>query len=117
MKNILRSTSLVIVAVMLVSCLVSCAPTLSGCYYAGDKAITNTYIELDFSSSEVTISQITLGKTSWQTTAEYSIEDDKIVIDVPDDANILAKGYDGEFVLEEGEDYIKIGSVVYELSK
>lgn len=117
MKKILSLTAVILVVAMLAMSLVSCAPTISGTYYSGDKTLTKTYIELDFSGSEVTISQITVGSVTWETTASYSIAEDKITIEVPEDANILAKAYNGEFTLEEGEDYIKIGAIKYTLSE
>lgn len=117
MKKVISLTAVILVVAMLAMSLVSCAPTISGTYYSGDKKITKTYLELDFSGSEVTISQITIGAVTWETTASYSIDGDKITIEVPDDANILAKAYNGEFTLEEGEDYIKIGAIKYTLAE
>ena len=117
MKKALWLTAVILVVAMLMVSLASCAPTISGTYYSGDKKITNTYVEFKFSGSNVTISQITIGNVSWETTAMYSIEDDKITIEIPEDANILAKAYNGQFTLEQGEDYIKIGALKYTLDK
>ena len=117
MKKRFSFLALLLVAVMLVSLLASCAPTIKGTYYLGDKKITKTYVQLEFKGSKVTISQITIGNVSWQTTAKYSIKDDMITIEIPEDANALAKVYNGTFTLEEGEDYIKIGAIEYQLAE
>jgi uncharacterized lipoprotein YehR (DUF1307 family) len=117
MKKTLSLTAAILVVAILALSLVSCAPTLSGTYYLGDKKITKTYVELAFSGSKVKISQITVGSVSWETTATYSINEDKITIEIPEDANVLAQAYDGEFTLEEGEDYIKIGALKYTLAE
>ncbi len=116
MKKFLSLTAVILVVAMLAMTLASCAPTLSGTYYSGDKKITKTYLELTFKGSKVTIAQYTLGSLTWETEATYSIKDDKITIEIPEDANVLAKAYNGEFSLEEGEDYVKIGLIKYTLA-
>ena len=117
MKRIFSAVAFIVLAAVLCMCLSSCSPRISGTYYLGDKEYSNTYVEMDFGATKVTISQITLGKVSWQTKASYSIKDDMITIVIPDDANALAKVYNGKFTLEQGEDYIKIGAFEYQLSK
>lgn len=118
MKKILSLTSLVLVFAMLAMSLVSCAPTISGTYYSGDKKLTKTYVEMEFSGSKVTITDYVVGSSIYEVEASYSIDGDKITIELPEDANELAKEvYDGEYSFEQGEDYIKIGVVEYKLDK
>lgn len=117
MKRLGFISLVLIVALMLVGVLSSCNKVISGTYYSGDKEQLKTYVEFEFSFSKIHISQVTLGNVSWETDASYKIKGDKIVIEIPEDASILATAYNGEFKFEQGDGYIKIGSHKYALDK
>lgn len=115
MKRVFSTVALVLVLAIFATVFASCAPTISGTYYQGDKKITKTYVEFSFSGKNVTIKSFVLGEALWETKATYSLNKEKtqITIEVSDDAKDSAKAYSGEFSFEEGEDYIKIGIIKY----
>ncbi|MBE6543263.1 MAG: hypothetical protein E7675_02580 [Ruminococcaceae bacterium] len=115
MKRVFSVAALVLVFAVMATVFASCAPTISGTYYQGDKSVTKTYTEFSFSGKNVTIKSYVLGTAVWETEATYSLDKEKtkITIEVPDSAKDGAKAYSGEFSFEEGEDYIKIGVLKY----
>ena len=115
MKKSIRILAVVLVAVMLCMTLASCGKKLSGAYkldatVAGSGVVT-TY---DFSGKKVTITMETkvLGSVTGTTTLEgtYSIDDDKITIDI-EDGDDDSKSCTFDF--EETENGIKIGLVEF----
>ena len=118
-KNVFKKTSrivaLLLVVLVLASALASCAPTVSGTYYSGDKTVTMTYVELAFSGKKVKITNYVAGTKVFETNAEYSLNKDetKITISVPDDAEAAAKAYNGDFAFSKNDDGIKVGIVTY----
>ncbi len=115
MKTTMRLISSMLLLVIIVSAIASCSPTISGTYYSGDKTITNTYVQMSFSGSNVTITSFAVGKKVFETTAKYTLDNDgsKITITVPEDADAAAKVYNGEFAFSKTDDSVKIGLVTY----
>lgn len=110
MKKTVRFVALAMVALMLCLALASCGKTLSGKYSAEALGTGVTY---EFSGKKVTITSKALGTEVYSVEAEYKIEDDKITITIPSDADDDAKDVAGTFDFAETEDGIKIGIIEY----
>lgn len=115
MKRVFSLAAVILVFALMMSVLASCAPTISGTYYAGDKKVTKTYTEFSFSGKNVTMKSYALGTLVWETEATYKLNSDKtqITIELPEGAKEGAKPYSGELSFEEGDGYIKIGLIKY----
>ena len=120
MKKSVRILSVVMILVMGVLMLASCAKTISGTYEAEIQGLLSKYTATyEFSGSKVEATKkVTniLGQvetTTFSGTYEITENDDgsmEITFDFDgDDGDIK----DGTFTFEEGEDYIKIGLVKY----
>lgn len=114
MKKSVRILALVMALTLLTLALVACGNTLSGSY-TKKGWLTNTTLE--FSGKNVTI---TMG--SLEAKGTYTIEDDKITIEFPEDEDdtkldAVIKGIINELVgtksFEKTDDGIKIGGVEY----
>ena len=81
-KTFIKIVSLVLVAVIACTALVSCGKKLSGDYYFGDKEFTKSYTEYSFSGSKVAISVYALGNKLGDESyeAKYSIKDGEITL-------------------------------------
>ena len=120
MKKSMRIiVSLALVVVMCLT-LASCGKKLSGTYEAKVDAIVASYTatyEFSGSNVEITKKAEVLGQsktTTFEGTYEITGEDDDLEITITlDDEDDDIKS--GTFAFEEGEDYIKIGLVKYEL--
>ena len=110
MKKTVRLIALAMVAIVLCLALASCGKTLSGKYSAEALGTGVTY---EFSGKKVTITSKAVGVEVYSVEAEYKIEDDKITITIPGDADEDAKDVGGTFDFVETEDGIKIGIVEY----
>ena len=106
MKKSVKVLALALVAVMLCATLVSCGKTLSGEYEA---SILGSGIVLAFKGNKVTYTAKVLGAEAVSVEGEYSIKKDKITLSF--DGDDEAQEMSGTFDFEEGEDYIKIGSL------
>lgn len=109
-------------ALVLAMCLTlaSCGKKLSGTYEAKVDALVASYTatyEFSGSNVEITKKAEVLGQsktTTFEGTYEITGEDDDLEITITlDDEDDDIKS--GTFAFEEGEDYIKIGLVKYEL--
>ena len=115
MKKSIRILAVVLVAVMLCMTLASCGKKLSGTYEldlsVAGTGVVNIY---EFSGKKVNITiEVKFAGAVTETVSfegTYSIEDDKITIDIEDDGE-----YDlsGTFDFAETEDGIKIALVEY----
>lgn len=120
MKKTLRIVAFAMVAVMLCLCLASCGKRLSGTYVNDATAVgTGLVTTYEFSGSKVTLTleAKVLGKTQGDPVVlegKYTIEDDKITFEFEGDEDDAEK-YSETYDFEEGEDYIKIGVVQYDL--
>ena len=113
MKNTVRVIAVVLLICMLGLTLVSCGKKLSGTYSA---EVIGSGAEYEFSGSKVTITIKALGAEIASAEGKYSIDDDKITFEFESEDDDVKK-YSGTFDFEEGEDYIKIGIVKYDLKK
>ena len=82
MKRVFSTVALVLVLAIFATVFASCAPTISGTYYQGDKKITKTYVEFSFSGKNVTIKSFVLGEALWETKATYSLNKEKTQITI-----------------------------------
>ena len=108
MKRSIKVLALVMTAVILCLTLASCGKTLSGTY---TMEVLGTGTELEFKGKKVTMTVKVAGaEVGDPVEGTYSIKDDKITFEF-DSEDEDAKEYSGTFDFEEGEDYIKIGSL------
>ena len=113
MKNTVRVIAVVLLICMLGLTLVSCGKKLSGTYSA---EVIGSGAEYEFSGSKVTITIKALGAEIASAEGKYSIDDNKITFEFESEDDDVKK-YSGTFDFEEGDDYIKIGIVKYDLKK
>ena len=113
MKNTVRVIAVVLLICMLGLTLVSCGKKLSGTYSA---EVIGSGAEYEFSGSKVTITIKALGAEIASAEGKYSIDDNKITFEFESEDDDVKK-YGGTFDFEEGDDYIKIGIVKYDLKK
>lgn len=104
MKKSVKVIALALVAVMLCSALVSCGKRLSGEYEA---TVAGSGLVLAFEGKKVTITTKVLGKEGESKEGTYEIKDDKITLTFTIDEKEESETYD----FEQGEDYIKIGTL------
>lgn len=110
MKKTVRIMAVVMAVLMVTLALASCGKTLSGKYSA---EVLGTGCTLEFSGKNVTITYKLLGQQVGEPVeGTYSIEDDKITIEVESDNEEIGK-LDGTFDFVENEDSIKIGIFEY----
>lgn len=101
------------ISVLLLLCLIggvfaSCGKTLSGTYQT--EKVLETYTELKFSGSKVTISVYAVGAQVSSVECTYELKDTSIVITVPDGENAPLSG---EMSFEKTDDTLKIGALTF----
>jgi len=119
-KSFVKVLALALVAVMLVSSLVSCGKKLSGSYEAEIDFLGQKWnVTYTFSGSDVeVVSKVTVLGTVKSTPASgtYEIVENsdgtmEITFDFETETDLFK---DGTFTFAEGEDYIKIGTSQYQ---
>ena len=119
-KSFVKVLALALVAVMLVSSLVSCGKKLSGSYEAELELFGQKWnVTYTFSGSDVeAVSKVTVLGTVKSTPASgtYEIVENsdgtmEITFDFETETDLFK---DGTFTFAEGEDYIKIGTSQYQ---
>ena len=120
MKKSIRIIAALALVLAMCLTLASCGKKLSGTYEAKVDALVASYTatyEFSGSNVEITKKAEVLGQsktTTFEGTYEITGEDDDLEITITlDDEDDDIKS--GTFAFEEGEDYIKIGLVKYEL--
>ncbi len=108
MKKSIKVLALVMTVVLLCLTLASCGKTLSGTY---SMEALGTGSEMEFKGNKVTLTVKVAGKVVGEPVeGKYSIKDDKITFEFESEDKD-AENYSGTFDFEEGEDYIKIGTL------
>lgn len=109
MKKITKVIAIVLVLATLVCAFASCGKKVSGKYEA---TVFGTGTCLEFKGSKVTVQFKLLGSYGDAIEGKYQIKDDQITLTFDGDDED-AEALEGTFDFEEGDDYIKIGSVKY----
>ncbi len=120
MKKSVKILAVVMVAAMLCLCLASCGKTLKG-KYSADVLGTGTTLDFDGKDVKIAITVTLLGEVA-SLDATYQIKDDQITFEIADEEEVdnalakkVIKALEEPSDFEEGEDYIKIDGVKYEL--
>ena len=113
-KTFVRALALTLVAVMLVTMLVSCGGVPSGEYVYGDTTITKSYTKYTFKGSSVTAEVYVFGtKTDASFEGKYKVKDGEITFTYEDkDGN--KKTTDPVVYKENDDGSIEIGVLKFE---